>query len=99
MRAADADAFLNECIDKFDAFPLNCRMIAAAICVKENGIGSFKRGVTARPADCMQLGFDSRRAVQTLLEQQAAGAEFMIARTVAWFAGDEQDFLVGSRDA
>jgi hypothetical protein len=36
---------------------------------------------------------------QTFLEQQAAGAEFMIARTVACLPAMSRIFLVGSRGA
>ena len=47
-----------------------------------------------RPAVGVNHRSNSGNFVQAFLQQQRAGAEFMIAGAVAWPAGDEDDLLV-----
>ena len=70
-------------------------MPRAAIAVDHDRGGVLEDAVARGPAVVMHLNPHALHSGETLLEQQATGAELMHPGRMARLAGDEDDLLVG----
>ena len=70
-------------------------MPAAAIGINHHGGRALEHGVRLRPAVGVNFDLNAGDGLEAFLPEQNAGAEFVIARSVAHLAGDEEDAFVG----
>src|SRR5439155_13122894 len=74
-------------------FVLQDGMTCAAIGINEYRVRAVEGVRHVGPAVGVNDRSDAGHLVEAFLEEQTAGAKFVVARTVAWMACDEQDFL------
>jgi hypothetical protein len=98
MNQREADAPVHQLAEGLQPVAWQERMPAAAVAVKHHRAGVAKRrGGIRRPAVGMHLRPHPRQFVETFLEQQAAGAMFVVARPVTGRAGDEDNFFISGQ--
>src|SRR5215813_4730475 len=93
MNAGEADAFFHEGIELLEVIVLEGGMAATAVCVNDYAIGSIERIGIRRPAVAIDDGGYAWNFIEAGFEQEATGAMFVVAGTVARATGDENDFF------
>jgi hypothetical protein len=78
----------------FRAFGLDRRVAATAVGVDEDRCSAVERARFVRPTVRVNHGSNSGNSVEALLQEQRAGAKFVIAGAVARPARDENDFFI-----
>nr|ADD93449.1 hypothetical protein [uncultured marine bacterium MedDCM-OCT-S04-C109] len=64
-------------------------MPTAAIGIDQDGVHALEGVIALGPTHIVHLRGDAGQLIEAFLEQQTAGPEFMIARTMTGATGDE----------
>src|SRR5262245_31275492 len=96
MTGAEANSFLHQVAEQFQAFRFDGRMTATAGREHEDRRGTIEHVRVRWPVIGDNQDVDAGHAGQAFLQQQATGAVFVFQVAVAWRAGKENNLFFGS---